>query len=52
MTSPPNTAFMYVSSDIPAGMTIRDWRRSRGARFERSLLDRLLHLPGRRIAPN
>lgn len=27
----PATAFRYVATDIPAGMTVRDWRRARGA---------------------
>jgi hypothetical protein len=49
MISPPNTAFMYVETDIPVGMTIRDWRRARAPRYKRSLLDRLFRLPGTRI---
>jgi hypothetical protein len=49
MITPPNTAFMYVETDIPAGMTIRDWRRARAPRYKRSLLDRLFRLPGTRI---
>jgi hypothetical protein len=49
MITPPNTAFMYVETDIPAGMTIRDWRRARAPRYRCSLLDRLFRLPGTRI---
>jgi hypothetical protein len=49
MLTPPNTAFMYVETDIPAGMTIRDWRRARAPRYKRSLLDWLFRLPGTRI---
>jgi hypothetical protein len=48
MINPHNPAFIYVDTDIPAGMTIREWRRSR-TRYRRSLLDRLFRLPGRRI---
>jgi hypothetical protein len=48
MTTAPDLAFMYVETDIPAGMTIRDWRRTRAPRVKRSLLDRLFGLPGRR----
>ena len=49
MLNRPNTAFLYVETDIPAGMTIRDWRHARSRRYKRSLLDRLLRLPGTRI---
>ena len=49
MTTIPQPAFMYVDTDIPAGMTIRDWRRTRAPRYKRSLLDRLFRLPGTRI---
>jgi hypothetical protein len=41
--------FLYIESDIPAGVTIREWRRSRSPRFQRSILDRLFRLPGRRL---
>jgi hypothetical protein len=46
MITTPNTAFLYVETDIPAGMTLRDWRRSRAPRYKRSLLDWLFRLPG------
>ena len=49
MLNRPNTAFLYVETDIPAGMTIRDWRHTRAPRYKRSLLDRLFFLPGTRI---
>ena len=49
MLTRPNTAFLYVETDIPAGMTIHDWRRARAPQFKRSLLDRLFRLPGTRI---
>jgi hypothetical protein len=49
MTNPHIPAFIYVDTDIPAGMTIREWRRSRTPRYRRSLLDRLFRLPGRRV---
>jgi hypothetical protein len=49
MLTRPNTAFLYVETDIPAGMTIHDWRRARTPRFKRTLLDRLFRLPGTRI---
>jgi hypothetical protein len=42
-------AFIYVDSDIPAGMTLREWRRSRAPRFQRSFWDRVFRLPGRQI---
>jgi len=47
MINPHSPAFIYVDTDIPAGMTIREWRRSRAPRYRRSLLDRLFRLPGR-----
>jgi hypothetical protein len=49
MTTIPHPAFMYVETDIPVGMTIREWRSTRAPRYKRSLLDRLLGLPGTRI---
>jgi hypothetical protein len=49
MTNPHYPAFIYVDSDIPAGMTIREWRWSRAPRFQRSFWDRLFRLPGRRV---
>ena len=49
MINQHNPAFIYVDTDIPAGMTIRDWRRSRVPRYRRSLVDRFFRLPGRRI---
>jgi hypothetical protein len=49
MITPPHTHFMYIEADIPAGMTLRDWRRARAPRYKRSLRDRLFRLPGTRI---
>jgi hypothetical protein len=49
MLIPPHTHFMYIETDIPAGMTIRDWRRTRAPRYKRSLRDRIFRLPGTRI---
>ena len=49
MLIPPHTHFMYIETDIPADMTIRDWRRARAPRYKRSFLDRLFFLPGTRI---
>jgi len=46
MTTTPQPAFLYVETDIPAGMTIREWRRTHARRYKRSLLQRLLGLPG------
>ena len=42
----PQPAFSYIETDIPEGMTIREWRRNRAPRYKRSLLQRLLGLPG------
>jgi hypothetical protein len=41
--------FLYIDSDIPAGVTIREWRLARPPRFQRSILHRIFRLPGRRI---
>jgi hypothetical protein len=50
MINPHYPAFIYVDTDIPVGMTIREWRRTRAPRYQRSLLDRLFRLPGRQLA--
>jgi len=49
MINQHHPSFIYVDSDIPAGMTIREWRRSRAPRVQRTILHRLFRLPGRRI---
>jgi hypothetical protein len=41
----PEHSFLYESCDIPAGMTIREWRTARAAgRPPRRRLRHLLHL--------
>jgi hypothetical protein len=42
MTSSIDIPLEYIHTDIPAGMTIRDWRRSRRPPETRSRLARLL----------
>ena len=47
MTTAIDIPLEYIHTDIPAGMTIRDWRRSRRPQQKRSRLARLF---GRRPA--
>jgi hypothetical protein len=44
MTTTPLIPLQYIQTDIPAGLTIRDWRRARPQR-KRSRLQRVFGLP-------
>jgi hypothetical protein len=46
MTTPINIPLQYIQTDIPEGMTIREWRRSRARRDPRSRFDRVFGLHG------
>jgi hypothetical protein len=46
MHTPSNIPLQYIHTDIPEGLTIREWRRARRSRETRSRLDRVLGLHG------
>jgi hypothetical protein len=46
MTTPITIPLQYIQTDIPEGLTIREWRRSRAQRDTRSRLDRIFGLHG------
>jgi hypothetical protein len=45
MTSTPLIPLQYIQTDIPAGLTIRDWRRAHRPQEKRSRLQRVFGLP-------
>lgn len=53
MSPSPSTSFNYVETDIPAGMTIREWQRATAApaalprRLRRRVLSHLRHRAAR-----
>ena len=44
MTTTPLIPLQYIQTDIPAGLTIRDWRRAR-PQEKRTRLQRVFGLP-------
>jgi hypothetical protein len=50
MTTTPLIPLQYIQTDIPAGVTIRDWRRAR-PQEKRSRIQRLFGLPAASSRP-